>query len=94
MHAINGCETTSYKFNVRKVCGFKKFHKDSSRSLYLKFYDRICGALRDLVLFVQFKKCEKYPWINVNFSKVAGCFSRFLNCTNGIKSCNTHHILS
>ena len=32
----------------------------------------ICGVLRDLVLFVQFKKREKYPWRSVNFSKVAG----------------------
>ena len=31
-----------------------------------------CGALRDLVLFVQFKKREKQPWRSVNFSKVAG----------------------
>ena len=30
------------------------------------------GALRDLVLFVQFKKREKHPWRSVNFSKVAG----------------------
>ena len=30
------------------------------------------GALRDLVLFVQFTKREKYPWRSVNFSKVAG----------------------
>ena len=28
--------------------------------------------LRDLVPFVQFKKCEKHPWRSVNFSKVAG----------------------
>ena len=32
----------------------------------------ICGALRDLVAFVQFKKREKHPWKSVNFSKVAG----------------------
>ena len=32
----------------------------------------IYGALGDLVLFVQFKKREKHPWRNVNFSKVAG----------------------
>ena len=30
----------------------------------------ICDALRDLVLFVQFKKREKHPWRRVNFSKV------------------------
>ena len=29
----------------------------------------ICGALRDLVAFVQFKKREKNPWRSVNFSK-------------------------
>ena len=31
----------------------------------------IWGALRDLVLFVQFKKREKHPWRSVNFSKIA-----------------------
>ena len=30
------------------------------------------GALRDLVLFVQFKKRKKHPWRSVNFNKVAG----------------------
>ena len=29
----------------------------------------LCGALRDLVPFVQFKKREKYPWSSVTFSK-------------------------
>ena len=32
----------------------------------------ICGALRDLVPFVQFKKHEKHPWRSANFDKVAG----------------------
>ena len=31
-----------------------------------------CGALRDLVAFVQFKNRKKHPWRRVNFSKVAG----------------------
>ena len=31
-----------------------------------------CGALLDLVAFVQFKKRKKHPWRSVNFSKVAG----------------------
>ena len=31
----------------------------------------MCGALRDLVLFVQFKKREKPPWRSVNFSNRA-----------------------
>ena len=33
----------------------------------------ICDALRNLVLFVQFKKREKNPWRSATFSKVAGC---------------------
>ena len=32
----------------------------------------ICGALRDLIPFLQFKKREKHPWRSVTFSKVAG----------------------
>ena len=56
--------------------------------------------------FVQFKKREKHPWRNVNYSKVAGlkpatllkltllhgCFLRFLYCTNGTKSRNAPHL--
>ena len=46
--------------------------------------------MRDLVQSVQFKR----PWRSVT-SKVTllhGCFSRFLNCTNGTKSSKTSHI--
>ena len=32
----------------------------------------ICGALRDLVPCVQYKKREKHQWRNVTFSKVVG----------------------
>ena len=35
-------------------------------------FEKICGALRDLVPFVQFKKREKHPWKSVTFSKIAG----------------------
>ena len=65
-----------------------------------KFGKCICGALHDLIPFVQFKKHEKHPWKSVIFSKVAGwthlhgCFSYFLNCASGTKSCNTSHISS
>ena len=52
------------------------------------------------------KPCEKHPWRSATFSKVAGfkhatllewqpsmgVFSRFLNCTNGTKSCNKSFI--
>ena len=52
-------------------------------------------ALRNLALIVQSKKLANHPWRSDNF-KVAtasllkvtllhGCFSRFLNCTNGAK---------
>ena len=55
-------------------------------------------ALYDLLPFVQFKKREKHPWRSVNFSKKLtlhhGCFSRFLNCTNGTKPRNASHIVS
>ena len=64
----------------------------------------MCGALRDLVPFAQFKKRGKHSWKSATFSKVAaatllkvpllhGCFSRFLNCTNGTKSRNVSHLL-
>ena len=36
------------------------------------FLENKCGALRNLIPFVQFKKREKHPWRSVNFSKVAG----------------------
>ena len=38
----------------------------------LQFQETVCGALPNLVPFVQFKKREKHPWRSVNFSKVAG----------------------
>ena len=36
-----------------------------------------CGALHDLVPFVQFKKRQRHPWRSVNFSKVAGFSLQF-----------------
>ena len=36
-----------------------------------KVKKEICGALRNLVPFVQFKKREKYLWRSVNLNKVA-----------------------
>ena len=63
----------------------------------------LCDAFCDLVPFVQFEKREKHPWRSFTFSKVTGfypaallkvallhgCFSHFLNCTNGTKSHKT-----
>ena len=63
--------------------------------------------LRDLVLFVQFKKREKHPGrvlllvtlqasvcqppTLLKVTLLHGCFARFLNCTNGTKSGNASH---
>ena len=47
-------------------CQFWDFQMDA------RIHFDICGALRDLVAFVQFKKYENHPWMSVNFSKVAG----------------------
>ena len=66
----------------------------------------ICDALRDLVPFVQFKKLEythegvlllvklhaKSFTTLLKVTLLHGCFSRFLNCTNGTKSRKTSHI--
>ena len=68
----------------------------------MSFIKMIYDVLHDLVPFVQFKKREKHPWRSAIFIKVAGvlsatllkvtllhgCFSCFLNCKNGTKSCN------
>ena len=41
---------------------------------------RTCDAMRNLMLFVQFEKRKK-----LKIALLYGCFSRFLNCTNGTK---------
>ena len=49
--------------------------------IFMKMWPFKCDDLHNLVPFIQFKKCC--------FCKVTplhGCFSRFLNCTNGSKS--------
>ena len=43
----------------------------------------VWDALRDLLLFVRFKKREKQPWV----------FSGFLNYTNGTKMCKVSHTI-
>ena len=95
-HSIPGAETKTYldvcpvpSANSSKT---NKFYAQCTISLYT-------DVLYDLVPFVQFKKREKHLWRCVTFSKVAGlkplslpkvtlphgCFSCFLNCTNGTK---------
>ena len=46
----------------------------SHEILFLKIKIEHCDALRDLVLFMQFKNREKHTWGSVTFGKVA-CFS-------------------
>ena len=53
----------------------------------LRFYENICGALRDLAPFAK-------AWnliLKVIF--LHGCYSRFLNCTNGAKLRNAPHVI-
>ena len=53
----------------------------------------IYGALRNLVPFVQSKKCEKHPWRSVTkINTPPWVFFTFLNCTNGTKSRNAPHL--
>ena len=42
-----------------------------------------CDALRDLVPFIQFKKCEKHPWRSVSFNtkSITLPFHTFLNAS-------------
>ena len=54
-------------------------------------YFENCAVLLDLVQFVQFKIREKHPSHGGVLLLVNGCFSRFLNCTNGNKSLNASH---
>ena len=60
----------------------------------------MCGALRDLVPFVQFKKYEKHPWRSATFSKAAGfnakapyviIVSLLMNSWRGDLLWNIHH---
>ena len=56
----------------------------------------ICDVLRDLLPFLRFKKREKHSrgvklQALLKVRLLHGCFSRFLNCKNGIKLRNTSH---
>ena len=68
----------NYMFSSFSQNNFKTFQQTLISCLVgfkvktFDLYFKICGTLRDLVPFVQFKKHEKHPWRSVNFSKVAG----------------------
>ena len=71
------------------------FSKSMNSLEYLRFTYFQSNALRNLAPFVQFKKREKHRKA-CNFIKsyiLHGCFSRFLNCTNGTKSRNASQFL-
>ena len=55
---------------VGKIC-VSCYSTYSSFSLLWKDVHAISDVLRGMVLFVEFKICEKHPWRNVTFSKVA-----------------------
>ena len=89
----------SFRVNHQKCC----FHTMLEQSQEWQ-----CRQLLTQLLLLEkmVSKREKHPLRNVTFSKFAGfypatllkvallhgCFSRFLNCTNGTKSRNTLHI--
>ena len=53
-------------------------------------------CVAQFVPFVQFKKLKEHPWRSFTLRKVTflhECFSSYLNCTNGTKSCKTSHVL-
>ena len=59
------------KLLFRLRFGFSHLCEQKFRHYFQNFpeYYQICGVLRDLVAFVQFKNREKHPWRSVNFSK-------------------------
>ena len=40
------------------------------------------------------EECQFSPATLLKLTLLHGCFSRFLNCTNGTKSCNASHMTS
>ena len=68
---VNFSEHFAYVPNEWFLTYAHEIHCSKQESI-LSFLDAICGALRDLVPLVQFKKREKHPWRSFNFSKVAG----------------------
>ena len=52
------------------LCDSWKKEMETNKQSFTSSLNHICGALRDLVPFAQFKNREKHPWWSVNFSKV------------------------
>ena len=57
---------------ILKIVKLSPMQRMSVLFLLLCILTTLCDALRNLVLFVQFKKLEKRPWRNVTFSKDLG----------------------
>ena len=108
-------ENTRYRFkNVNlKACLIFLFpsisyflfqRKRLEISVKICFLIKICGALRNLGPFVQFKRRKTHPWRSVNFSKVAGSwnftninippwvFFTHVQIVQMVPNCATHHI--
>ena len=71
------------------------FQSGRSLQCILKVCFLICDAMRDLLPFVRIKNVKNTQGLILlvklqpkacNLTLLNGCFSRFLNCTNGIKS--------
>ena len=64
-----------FSFNLEtyvKNVSFKFRYSSRKKCQNMRFLWYMCGALRDLLTFIQLKKSEIQPLTNVNFSKVAG----------------------
>ena len=59
---------------------------------YTNLHELIWDALRDLAPFVQFKKRENVHGRVLKVTLLHGCFSLFLNGTNGSKSSKASHL--
>ena len=54
------------------MCFISLCFYEVSKFVRQSYIYNICGALHDMVPFVQFKNRGKHPWRSVTFSKVAG----------------------
>ena len=81
VHTWSGCDTVLVTFGKRKASFLKLVNQNDELQDLPTSISEICDALRNLVPFLQFKKCEKHSWRSVNFSKVARTTSGQLKIT-------------
>ena len=100
MLGIRICFKMNYCLTTARNRFFKYFFsKNMNNSSGNNLFVRNCNVLCDLVLFLQFKKREKYPGRSVTSAALVkvtllhGCFSHSLNSTNSAKSRNAPCLL-